>query len=217
MQPRRLRLRAVLVIVALALGGAAPQSGLDVELSATVATPARPVLNGVTNLPDGSLLSVTVSRAEAGYVATVPATVLDGRFTAGPFARDAHDLDPGGYTVEVKMVMSAQPREVRRVIGSHGMQMHGPLMQQGSSGQYIDYRTEFTLAGVVTDPAPAVSEPGQESWLADSCRSRLEFLNGAVRARTVSGHEIGGGERDAWMADCVRQARQVPTSAPNPS
>jgi len=205
---RRLLAAAAL---ALALLAAAPALALDVTLDTKVETPAHPLVRGTTNLPDGALLAVTLSQTAGGFTATTMATVQGGGFTAGPFNRDGRDLEPGGYRIEVVMEMSVQPKPVRLIVGSHGMQMEGDLIRQGSTGQLVVYSTAFTSSA---DPHAGANPPGdaipRDAWVLNSCTDQVEFLNRSIRAKAVGGHELQGGERDKWIADCVRQTRQIP-------
>jgi len=136
--------------------------------------------------------------------------VQGGSFTAGPFTRDGGDLEPGGYKVEVVMEMSVQSKAVRHLLGSHGMQMEGTLVRQGSTGQLIDYSTEFSSA-----VPPGTGQAGRnatpaEPWVLASCADQVDFLNRSIRARAVGGHELMGEERDKWIDDCVRQTATTP-------
>jgi hypothetical protein len=201
--------------VALALIAMAPHpaAAFDVTLGATVATPARPVVHGTTNLPDDTVLTVTVSRPGGGFTRTLAVTVKDGGFTAGPFTRDGSDLNPGDYQLQVMMDMSAQPTSVRHVVGSHGMRMDGPLLRQSTTGQVVDYEATFSFmldAGKPAADRPAASGAPAAGWMVASCTDRVEFLNRSIRAKAVGGHELVGNERDTWIADCVRHTAQIP-------
>jgi hypothetical protein len=198
-------------VLALALLVATPALALDVTVDASVETPAQPVVRGTTNLPDGTVLVVTVSQTAGDFAATRTTTVEGGGFTAGPFTFDGRDLDPGTYKVEVVMEMSVQSPTVRQIVGSHGMRMAGPLVKQGSTGQLIDYTKEF-IAAAASGTATA-SPPGQTApapWVLASCADQVDFLNRSIRAKAVGGHELVGEQRDKWVADCVRQTAGIP-------
>jgi len=197
--------------LALLLAASPAARALEIALDAKADASRQPLVHGTTNLPDGAVLSVTVAQEAGGFSATLDSVVQGGRFSAGPFTRDGHDLDPGEYKIEVVLEMSAQPAAVRHIIGSHGMKMEGDLTRQSSTGQYIDYTTGFTAPAAAGAAAgPGAAAPPSDAWLTASCTDRVDFLNRTIRSKAVGGHELAGAERDRWIDDCVRQTRLLP-------
>lgn len=115
----------------------------------------RPVIEGTTNLPDGTKLIVSLKtpapcRPDCQYMQS-ESTVKNGRFIAGQFesqfglehifssydpglVRDGgmvrfqdHRLVPGTYTLEITTPMAElEPDEVRAIIGPQGENLKGP-------------------------------------------------------------------------------------------
>lgn len=147
---------AAAVIVLIAHSGTA--AALEPTVTVDVETPARPVVNGRTNLPDGTVLDISISNGKHlpdgarldisadwkdyqapgeetnFYLAEDRVEVAGGKFRTQKFSWNDRDLKPGEYWVEVKMPM--QPPDVtmpvnenvRSTLGEYGEKLTGPLV-----------------------------------------------------------------------------------------
>jgi hypothetical protein len=108
---------------------------LDVVIKVIVTREGMPWVLGTTNLPDGSILLVSLSRHEATYSAQRTAVVSNRRFTAGPFSQKGRALPPGDYEVDVVFgIARGQPSAVRDVVGENNEKITGSLVREGSIG-----------------------------------------------------------------------------------
>lgn len=122
---------------------------LDVDISTNVElrTDRRLMVEGETNLPDGTQLQIVVER-EISRVRWQSRTRVDeGVFFAGPFGSGS-GLPDGGYIVRVEVAeASVQPREVQAVIGDQGQYLAGELVRQSRHGlgQVATYSRRFLV------------------------------------------------------------------------
>lgn len=108
---------------------------LDVVIKVIVTREGMPWVLGTTNLPDGSILLVSVSRQEAAYSVQRTAVVSNRRFTAGPFSQKGGAIPPGDYDVEVVFgTAKSQPSAVREVVGESIEKITGSLIKESSTG-----------------------------------------------------------------------------------
>ena len=167
---------------------------IEVAVTAEVQTSSRPTIQGFTNLPDGTKLSVTVTRKESAYRAEVLAEVSSGAFIVGPLSQRGADLNPGLYEVEIAMVAAAeQPLAVREVIGGQGGKLQGPLANREGSGRSVRYTTTFRI-GAGSNPELDRQEReraqlSQTKWWKKHCS---EMCENAERFAQDSGREING-------------------------
>jgi hypothetical protein len=121
--------------------GADPNSlTIDMSVSATATNP--PVIMGMTNLPEGTVLNVhllgdppaCVPRCGQEYNA---ATVHDGRFVTT--IKGTEPLLAASYTIEITTPMAGfEPPNVQAVIGKSGEHLRGPyVVTLGSDGKYV--------------------------------------------------------------------------------
>jgi hypothetical protein len=112
-----------------------------------------PWILGTTNLPDGSVLVISLSRLEAKYSSKRTAVVSNRRFTAGPFAQKGAALPPGDYEIESVFGIEAnQPQSVRDIVGQHNEKITGSLAMESSIGITARQLIKLNLGG------PASSE-----------------------------------------------------------
>jgi hypothetical protein len=142
-------MRCLVAVIALASGVC---FGIEVQLSTEVQTPSRPTIQGTTNLPDGTKLTVLVSRKESAYRVETSTEVRSGGFLVGPLSQRGNELNPGLYKLEVAMVPAAdQPLSVQQVIGRQGEKLRGPLPSREARGLTVRYATTFQV-GVAANP-----------------------------------------------------------------
>jgi hypothetical protein len=165
---------------------------MEVELSTEVQTPSRPTIQGTTNLPDGTKLTVIVSRKESAYRAETSTEVSSGRFVVGPLSQRGNELNPGVYQLEVGMLPAAdQPLSVQQVIGRQGGKLSGPSVSREGAGRAIRHSTTFQV-GVVANPeldrmALERAKVSNTRWWKRQCR---DICDNAERFERDRGREF---------------------------
>jgi hypothetical protein len=123
-----------------------------VTIQTSVSGGARPIVMGRTNLPDGTVLMMWLTKpwlsnareriavglsacGDSCFPLTVSGSTFDevkvknGQFTWGPVLDNGGALKSGTYTLEVNSRGGRdQPPEVRAIIGQRGENMAGPLI-----------------------------------------------------------------------------------------
>ena len=124
------------VLIGILLFDAASRSyALDVVIKVIVTREGMPWVLGTTNLPDGSILLVSLIRHEAKYSAKHTAVVSNRRFTAGPFTQKGGALPPGDYEIEVEFgIAASQPKSVQEVVGQNNEKLTGSLVTESTIG-----------------------------------------------------------------------------------
>jgi len=147
-----------------------------------VETPARPVVTGKTNLPDGTELMVRISRAHSNYSAGTKVKVASGAFRSEQFSQHGDDLNPGTYKVEISMPGAPlQTDAVRAVIGMKGEKLSGPLVRKGIVGKVVDYGTTFSVGRGRSEAADQTARSNEAlhraRWVQESCRDIVHMTN----------------------------------------
>jgi hypothetical protein len=135
------------VVYCFANGKLGLDAPITVSITAILSRDPRPVVDGYTNLPNGTQLMVALfpprepdaeDRLRRGLSACrfgcmssqSDARVQNGRFTAGPFSIADHELYPGTYRLWVTVLdVSLQDANVRQILGRLGKNMRGPCAQ----------------------------------------------------------------------------------------
>ena len=119
---------------------------LEPSISLSIEHPAKPIIHGTTNLPDGAELMLTVTKIGGGYTGQDTMHVTAGQFTTDEFSLDGHQLPAGQYKIEVSMSMaSLQPPSVQAVIGTHGERLTGRLLDRSMGEPTLDYMEQRQL------------------------------------------------------------------------
>lgn len=122
------------------------------ELSVTVTENQQAVISGTTNLPEGTLLTITLQKEGGNYSSEDQATVTGGTFQSGLFGSGG-GLEFGPYSVEVRTSYAyEQPEEVRDRLGGNGENLVGDLVFQTENGAVAQIEARF----VVVRPAPVL-------------------------------------------------------------
>jgi hypothetical protein len=110
---------------------------------------SRPIINGNTNLPDGTEIAASVVRPSPRFAATERVVVRAGRFRAGPFGPTS-GLAPGNYVADATMSYTCcQPQSVRAIVGDKGENLHGPLIERRESlGAALCVERSFTWSAL---------------------------------------------------------------------
>lgn len=163
---------------------------LNVTVRAKAEGGDRPVIVGVTNLPDGIELMITIRRKESSYMAQNKARVKDEAFRAGPFSQRGAGLNPGTYTIEVSSPLaSLQPPHTWPTIGNDGAKLQGPLVKKSPyGGKVVEYKSSFTIGGGKSSPeqdraARAQAEKDQHEWWLRSCKDNCNLVQRVAQKR----------------------------------
>jgi len=154
-----------------------------VVLSARLEGGSKPAVVGLTNLPDGTKLLVTLSRKQSAYSAQDKAVVAHGVFRAGPFSQQGSALNPGKYTIEVGTPLAAlQPANVRAAFGANGENLKGPIVAPSPfGGTVVDYSTRASVAGKpnggLDSAARARAEQELHEWYVGACDDQCRIVN----------------------------------------
>jgi hypothetical protein len=159
----------------------APFDG-TVTLSARLEGGGAPAVVGVTNLPDGTLLMVTLSRKQSAYLAQDKTTVSGGSFRAGPFSQEGSDLRPGKYTIEIGSPLTAlQPTSVQAAFGGNGANLKGPFTGPSPiGGTVVDYFTQVEIEGTPNSALDTAARDKAKQdfrqWLIGACDDNCRFV-----------------------------------------
>jgi len=114
-------------------------------MSLTVESPLTPIFHGVTNLPDGANLMLSLTRPDVLYAGQTKMIVKNGKFQSERLSYRGEPLTPSRYKIEISMAASTfNPPNVRAVIGARGEKMTGQWVTAGA----IDER-EFLYTALV--------------------------------------------------------------------
>jgi len=185
-------------------------AALEPTVKVNIETPQRPVVNGKTNLPDGTDLMISISRKESNYSAEDQVKVTGGKFHTQKFSQKGSDLNPGRYSVEVLMPFpGVQSEGVRSVIGEHGEELTGPLVKHEALGNLVKYVSTFQVGegadAKADNAARAQQKKDKEKWVRDSCNWIFEYTENMRREGKVTGKEVTFEERQAKFDNCVKE------------
>ena len=101
------------------------------------------VIEGTTNLPDGTFLMISLNHQASKFLAQSKVTVVGGRFISDPLSNGAGKtpaLTKGSYELEIIMpVSNVQPEAVQKIVGKKCELLGGPLMKLGVAGKIVDF------------------------------------------------------------------------------
>jgi hypothetical protein len=97
-----------------------------INLSTEQMTNNNVLVTGLTNLPDGTVIMVSINGLTLDYSAQDKVTVSSGKFRAGLFSSGGLGLNGGKYIAKALMPYPAvQPESVRKIIGNDGEKLAG--------------------------------------------------------------------------------------------
>ena len=124
----------------------------SLDLSITVTEDRYALVSGTTNLPDTTMLTVSVDEEKGNFLGQEQATVENGHFQTvqiGP----AGGLEFGPYTIKVLTLPSSeQPSAIQERFGPNGINLVGDHVIQESEGAVVSAEARF----VVVRPAPVL-------------------------------------------------------------
>jgi hypothetical protein len=114
----------------------------------------RPLIKGKTNLPDGTIIMVSVEGINVDFSGQDRVLVSSGTFTAGPFGVSL-GLEEGSYKVEALMpIPEVQSEEVRQVIGNHGENITGSQIIRDGTRIVVTTEKKFDIFIPTSTPTP---------------------------------------------------------------
>lgn len=141
----------------------------------TVGDPTRPQVVGVTNLPDGTILMVSLSREEIGFAAGSKAFVSGGHFNHPAFTKDGGPLPPGNYSLSVGTPNAdLQPPSVRQAVGKDYSNYTGSLVTDPYGfGPSVDFEGTHKVPGKMSAKELKAEQQRRlaemEEWARTSC------------------------------------------------
>ncbi len=161
---------------------------INVTLTTTVEGNDKPVISGKTNLPDGTDLSVSLSRKSSSYSGQCFTKVNNGQFKTTPYTQHGAPLNPGNYVVSILTPYApVQPKSVQKIIGGHGEYLKGALVKKEELGKLIRYKTTYKVAGLNSPQkdkeAREKEKVALEEWQRRSCYDicTLKVASGSVK------------------------------------
>lgn len=169
-----LEIRFAAAAAALLLSGVASAATPLVFLVTGNPAGGRPIVEGTTNLPDGTELLLTISRKANGYRGQDKFKVQGGKFKSTQFTNHGAAFIPGKYVLEVVgPLASVQPAPVRAVIGDNYSNFSSPLIKRGSMGTTLRYEAPLVIPGQSNSAADLAArkqaEQDKAAWLRKSC------------------------------------------------
>lgn len=163
---------------------------LEPRIKVTASDDDRPVISGVTNLPDNTKLIIELSRNQSNYSAQGKAKVVAGKFQVGPFSQYGSPLNPGTYVIEVTMpVPMVQSAEVKALTGPKGENLRGKLVKKSILGEnMVEYRTTIKISDGKTNSkadadARLQAEDNRRVWLLQACKDICKISKESAKAR----------------------------------
>jgi hypothetical protein len=197
------RFKLVSPLVAFAIVLSSTSAAASTKLIFTVtgnATEGRPIVEGVTNLPDGTQLLLTLSRAASGYNAQDKLSVQNGRFRSGQFSNRGEPLLPGSYSLElVGPVTAVQP--TASALGKDYANFTSALLKRGKFGATLEYRATLAVPGQSNSAADAAArrtaDQERVAWLRKSC-SEIPGIS-----ERLTGKKISKSDAETLVKDCI--------------
>jgi hypothetical protein len=139
-------------------------SDVFIELTVDLGNGNRPVLVGRTNLPDGTLIMLSVDNhkyVDEFFMASDKATVENSAFRSAAFGPDS-GLPEGKYNASAAMpIPEVQPSSVRAIIGQYGENLKGPFVKEDDVGITVSVDKEFQIGTHIPTPVPT-TVPGSK-------------------------------------------------------
>lgn len=116
---------------------------LSVDLKSSL---GKPIVVGKTNLPNDTIIIITVKGKSNSFIGQDKVYVTNGTFKSAQFTLPESPYDIDKYEVEVLMpYATVQPESVRRVIGENGEYLKGNYVVKDVSGNLVQATTDFEI------------------------------------------------------------------------
>jgi hypothetical protein len=120
--------------------------GVRMVISLDSASGSRPVVRAHTNLPEGTLLQVTLESKEWDYKAEGLDTLDGPEMTFGPFSDGDNDLLAGRYAVSIGFVTpDPLPRTWGPLVATPGQRVHPSTISSNQGRQAVTYEYSFAI------------------------------------------------------------------------
>lgn len=200
---RALRQCGIAIGVSLLSLGAQAATPLVLLVTGNTAN-GRPIIEGTTNLPDGTELLVSLSRKASSYMAQDKLKVRDGKFKSVQFTDHFSPLLPGKYVLELTGPITAvQP--VANALGENYSNFSGQLLKRTKFGTTLQYEKTLVIPGQTSSSADAAARKAAEAdriaWLRKSCAEIpgiSERLTGKVMSQSA---------RQAAVSNCLAEIK----------
>lgn len=159
--------------------------GVALEFSIDLTDGTHPIVAGKTNLPDGTLLMISIENSSPFEpIVDDKVSVNNGSFTSGIFLSAIEEgLPPGRYVADVVVPYPrVQPAKVRAIIGENGEHLTGPLVERYEAGATVSVKKDFQV-GIYNDANAVYGhiECNREStWIATNQDSLDKCLRGSL-------------------------------------
>jgi hypothetical protein len=158
----------------------------DVVLTASVDLTAdkKLVVNGKTNLPDGTELLISVESSSVNFNAQTKSKVEKGEFAVTGIGSN-EGMTKGQYQLEVVMpIPTTQSEAVRAIIGSNGENLRGPFVERGVFGTTVRFSDSFSITEQGVRPGTSLEH------LAVSARKEAERILEQLKRIEREGREM---------------------------
>jgi hypothetical protein len=162
-------------------------------------------LEGLTNLPDGTELMVSVQRGPV--MGGDKEVVAGGHFAEDVLPKRGQPIPPGNYDVEVSTPFGDfQPPEVKAELGSNYEALTGPLLSKSNGGRIVDYNSKFHVGGSVDTKADQQSRADalqrSKNVAEKSCKSNPDAVE------RLTGSAMTAEARERSIAHCLKTMAQ---------
>jgi len=186
------------------------------EVEVEVPSDGRPMVDGRTNLPDGTMLVVTLE-GEDDFTTQDIASVRDGAYSAGPFGPD-EGMGSGDYAARVAMSLPrSQPDAVKAVIGEGGERLVGDAVIESDMGVKVETTQEFTVdAGSGSLSGEGARAEANE--ILEGLREVWQLGQDMEKLRAVADPNCGGQQAKAEdkLRALTRSAERLPAALKGP-
>jgi hypothetical protein len=177
---------------------------LDVTINAKSDGTAKPTIHGSTNLPDDTVLMISIDRTANSYNAQGKVKVKNKKFISSEFSDRGKDLAPGIYSLDITMPISnVQDQSVRDIIGQDGENIKGKYVKKSMfGGNIIEYKTTIKIGTGKSDRKRDMAgrkdaQEDRKDWLINSCQ--LTCQSEYPISKYPSAHDI-------CLKNCVKAA-----------
>jgi hypothetical protein len=124
----------------------------SIGFSVTVTDTNHAMVIGTTDLPDNTMLTISIDQEKGNYYSEEKVAVLNGGFSSMQFG-PGEGLEYGPYTIQVVTVPSSeQPESVQERFGPDGVNLVGEFVNHGDKGAFIKAEARIE----VVRPAPVL-------------------------------------------------------------
>jgi hypothetical protein len=199
------------------------ERGVILNVEVVYLDPQSPRVQGLTNLPDGTDIMVTVEN-RLGYSRQQTVKVKGRRFETDPLRDGENTLAPARYNVQLVMpIPRVQTESVRAAIGEKGEKLRGPLVKTSRLGVTVEQEKAFFIgdskeAAIRAEKVALASMKKDADYVYEGLVSLLKQGRAMTRLRESQGlHDIKRcgelmREFQAKADDIRKKAERLPQS-----